>query len=81
MGIRINAGYRIIETVRIETSLEVVLGVLEGSHGTQYVTWQCRNGIDYFWGHYFLDFDAARRNLFERVLSLLPEGGNQNAAE
>lgn len=81
MGIRINAGYRIIETVRIDTSLEVVLGVLEGSYGTQYVTWQCKNGNNYFWGRYFDDFDAARRNLFKRVLEILPEGGNQNAAE
>lgn len=74
MGIRVNEGYRIIETVRINTSLEVVMAQNETRFGTQYATWQCKNAVDYFWGHYFIDYDAARRDLFERVLKLLPEG-------
>lgn len=72
MGIRMNQGYHIIEAVRIGTDLEVVLAQNETSIGTQYVTWQCRNGSDYFWGHYSMDFNEARRDLFQRVLEMLP---------
>lgn len=81
MGIRVNAGYRIIETVRIDTSLEVVMGQNTSSQGTQFVTWLCRNATDYYWGQYFDDYDACRRNLFVRVLAHLPGGGENNAAE
>lgn len=83
MGIRVNEGYRIIETVRINTTLEVVMGQSETRFDAQFVTWQCKNGHDYFWGHYFSDYDACRRDLFQRVLELLPEadGGEKNAAE
>lgn len=84
MGIRVNQGYRIIETVRIDTSLEVVMAQSESKLGSHYVTWQCKNGTDYYWGHYFDDCDAARRDLFKRVLGLLPEsddGGDEHAAE
>lgn len=40
MGIRVNQGYRVIEAVRIDTSLEVVLAQNDTRFGTQYVTWQ-----------------------------------------
>lgn len=83
MGIRVNQGYRVIEAVRIDTSLEVILAQNDTRFGTQYVTWQCKKGVDYFWGHYHTNFDAARRDLFERVLDLLPEvsGGDQRDSE
>lgn len=83
MGIRVNAGYRIIETVRIDTSLEVVMGQNMSDQGTPYVTWLCRNATDYYWGNYRDDYDDCRRHLFERVLNQLPggNGGQINAAE
>ena len=83
MGIRVNEGYRIIETVRIDTSLEVVMGQLETSYGMQYVTWRCTNANNYYYGHYFGNYEECRRDLFKRVLELLPEGngGQSNAAE
>ena len=69
---RINAGYKIIEAVRIDDDLEVVLGKNETDLGTVYVTWQCGHGNDYFWGHYFRkDFAAARRDLFRRAIDLI----------
>ena len=81
MGIRVNAGYRIIETVRIDTTLEVVMGQNMSDQGTQYVTWLCRNATDYYWGHYRDDYDDCRHHLFERVLEQLPQGkGGQNSA-
>lgn len=83
MGIRVNAGYRIIETVRIDTTLEVVMGQNTSDQGTPYVTWLCRNATDYYWGDYRDDYDERRRRLFERVLDQLPggNGGQSNAAE
>ena len=32
-----------------------------------FVTWECKNGDDYFWGHYFSDRLAAKRDLLERA--------------
>lgn len=83
MGIRVNAGYRIIETVRIDTTLEVVMGQNTSDQGTPYVTWLCRNATDYYWGDYRDDYDECWRRLFERVLDQLPggNGGQSNAAE
>ena len=72
MAERINAGYTIIETVRIADDLEVVLGKNATSFGDVYVTWQCGNGSDYFWGHYFkCDYAAARKDLFRRAIDLI----------
>ena len=82
MGIRMNQGYMIIEVVRINTILEVVLAQINTGCDTQYVTWQCTDGQNYYWGHYFMnDFNAARHDLFSRVLELLPEGGQQCESE
>lgn len=65
---RTNAGYTIIETARVNERLEIVLGRMETSLGTMFVTWQCLNGNDYFWGHYFNgDPDAARIDMRERL--------------
>ena len=68
MGIRTNQGYRIVETVRINTSLEVVMAQNETRFGTQYVTWQCENAVDYFWGHYYTDSRQAEADLSQRAL-------------
>jgi len=69
---RTNAGYTIIETARVNSRLEIVLGRMETSLGTMFVTWQCLNGDNYFWGHYFRDnHTAARRDLEERLQSEL----------
>lgn len=83
MEIRVNAGYLIIETVRIDTTLEVVMGQNTSDQGTPYVTWLCRNATDYYWGDYRDDYNECRRRLFERVLDQLPggNGGQSNAAE
>jgi len=83
MEIRVNAGYLIIEAVRIDTTLEVVMGQNTSNQGTPYVTWLCRNATDYYWGNYRDDYDKCRRRLFERVLDQLPggNGGQSNAAE
>ena len=65
---RTNAGYTIIEAARVNDRLEIVLGRKETSLGTVFVTWQCLDVDNYFWGHYFNgDPDAARCDMRERL--------------
>ena len=65
---RTNAGYTIIEAACVNNRLEIALGRKETSLGTVFVTWQCHDGDNYFWGHYFNgDPDAARRDMLERL--------------
>lgn len=61
---RINAGYTIVESCAIDDELEVVLGERRG----KYVTWRCRNGEDYYWGHYFDDPRAALKDYGKRIM-------------
>lgn len=65
MEIRTNAGFIITDSIHIGNS-EFVIGV-HTTAPNSFVTWQCRNGNDYFWGHYFEDRQSAERNLLERA--------------
>lgn len=60
---RTNAGYVIIRACSIDSRLEVVLG----SNAHQCVTWLCKDGEDYFWGHYFNNFMAALSDFGKRI--------------
>ena len=65
MDVRINQGYIITDSCHVGDS-EFVLGV----HSTapqQFVTWQCSNQTDYYWGHYFSDLFAAQKDLVARA--------------
>ncbi len=65
MNIRMNAGYIITDSVHVGEA-EFVLGV----HSTapkQFVTWTCKGGNDYFWGHYHSDLLSATKDLLERA--------------
>ena len=69
---RANAGYTITQSIHIGNT-EFVLGE-SSSDPAQFVTWACRNGDNYFWGHYMTDKLAALRDLLDRAgeeLSLL----------
>ncbi len=62
---RINAGYEIIDAIPVGNT-EFVLG--RNIHdGARYVTWECKNGDNYFWGHYFADRKDAVRDFYERA--------------
>lgn len=64
---RINAGYIITNSIPVGNT-EFVLGV----HQTvpdKFVTWQCRNKEDYFWGHYTDSLLKATKDLCERALN------------
>lgn len=45
---RTNAGYTITDSVHVG-DVEFVLG--EQENGKQFVTWECKAGNDYCWGH------------------------------
>lgn len=54
---RTNEGYIIIKSENIynDNKGEIVLGYNPKSK--MYVTWECQNKINYFWGHY-IDIEA-----------------------
>lgn len=62
---RINAGYTITDSIQIG-AIEFVLG----EHATapsRYVTWECRDGSNYYWGHYLSDRLDAVKDLLGRA--------------
>lgn len=62
---RVNAGYTITDSLHIGTT-EFVLG----EHTTappRYVTWECKNGSNYYWGHYMSDRLDAVKDLLDRA--------------
>lgn len=62
---RINAGYEIFDSIKIGKA-EFVVG--KNTHApSQYVTWECSNGDNYFWGHYFSDRSEALRDMYSRA--------------
>lgn len=68
MDKRMNAGYEIIESIRIEENTEVVLGKKETPFGTRYATWYCRDKANYNHGHYIDDYKVAKHDLLQRSL-------------
>ena len=64
MDWRKNAGYIITNQITIGKS-EIVLGVHE-SHPNMFVTWECNNKTDYYWGHYHTSLLAAQKDFCER---------------
>ena len=74
---RINGGYEIIENCTVGRT-ELVIG----HHPTApnpYVCWYCKNGTDYYWGHYCNSIEAAREKLNERYQTECNMPYNQSA--
>ncbi len=65
MSERKNAGYTIVESIHIGNT-EFVIGYKPGAP-SPYVTWECANGDNYFWGHYMDERHLAERDLLERA--------------
>ena len=59
MDLRINAGYIITDAIHVGNT-EFVLGVSEQAKA-QFVTWECKDGKNYFFGHYHSDLLAGAR--------------------
>ena len=64
MTMRTNAGYTITQSIHVG-STEFVLGE-SSTDPAQFVTWACKDGNNYFWGHYLNSRDAAERDLVAR---------------
>lgn len=62
---RTNAGYEITDSLHIG-KYEFVIGQ-NNSSPPMFVTWMCRNGNDYFWGHYVESREAAEEDLLLRA--------------
>ena len=65
---RINAGYKIIESVRTGINSEIVIGhAVNPSRPAQYVCWDCINGNDYNNGGYTMSYRQALAVMAERI--------------
>lgn len=61
---RVCAGYVITQSIKVKDT-EFVLG----EHPTtgMYATWQCKDGDNYFWGHYCTNKYDALKDLCQRA--------------
>lgn len=64
MNMRANAGYEIV-TALSACGREIVLGKNELG---VWVTWECEGGTNYYWGHYFNNHLAEKKDFCERLL-------------
>lgn len=65
MDKRVNSGYVITDSIHVG-NVELVLGV-NSSDPAQFVTWECRDGNNYYWGHYTPSHTEALRDLLDRA--------------
>ncbi len=71
MNIRINAGYIITDSIHVG-DYEFVLGVSQHV-ANDFVTWRCKDGSYYYWGHYHSDRFSAEKDLVERAAEKVRE--------
>lgn len=64
--IRTNAGFVITNAIPVGNR-EIVLGV-NMKNPQSFVTWECKEGTDYYWGHYTDNLIKATRDLCQRVI-------------
>lgn len=62
---RENAGYVIVEALHIGKA-EFVIGE-NPKAPAPYVTWECKDGSNYFWGHYLMTRESAEADLLKRA--------------
>lgn len=82
MNVRINQGYVITDSIHIGKA-EFVIGEMSNTPAP-FVTWECKDGNNYFWGHYLTTRKAAERDLLERAVPGTgvsnPQAGRDGAA-
>ena len=64
MDWRTNAGYIITNQIAIGES-EIVLGVHQ-TRPNMFVTWECDNKTNYYWGHYHTNLLDAQKDFCKR---------------
>lgn len=52
---------------KFNTVYEIVLAQADTNQGSVYVTWECKDGKDYFWGHYFSNKYRALEDYHQRL--------------
>lgn len=62
---RKNAGYTIVQSLMIGNT-EFVIGHHPAAPAP-YVTWECKDGNNFYWGHYMKERHEADRDLLERA--------------
>ncbi len=67
MQMRLNENYVITNSINVGNA-EFVLGV-NTKAPNQFVTWECKNGDNYFIGHYFNKLRDAQKDLCVRGLN------------
>lgn len=60
---RMNDRWEIVGSFPINEREEVVLAV----GGRDFVTWLCKDGTNYFWGHYFDTMNDAKEDFLKRA--------------
>ena len=65
MDMRTNAGYTITDAIRIG-NVEFVIGE-NAAYPAQFVTWECKGGNNYYWGHYMTNRLTALHDLLDRA--------------
>ena len=64
-SMRKNAGYTITESICVG-NVEFVLGE-NAAAPAHFVTWECKGGNNYYWGHYMTNKLTALRDLLDRA--------------
>jgi hypothetical protein len=68
----VNDCFAIIYSARINERTEIVVGKRNTEFGTDYVTWECTDGNNYYWGHYdFQSEQEACLDMYERAAKKL----------
>lgn len=65
-GMRENEGFIITSAIPVG-SKEFVLGV-NRENPQSFVTWECKGGADYYWGHYMNNLLKATKDLCQRAM-------------
>lgn len=60
MDWRTNAGYIITNSITIG-DIEIVLGI-HSKYPNKFVTWECKNKNDFYWGHYYNNLCQAQKD-------------------
>lgn len=64
---RRNSGFTIIRSARISSNEEIVIGYNPTYEDHKFVTWFCRNGNDYNYGHYVSTLTEAVKDFLKRI--------------
>lgn len=67
--VKTNAGYTIWESkmYRTQENGDNYVVLAENEKTGMWVTWECTNGTDFYWGHYYKSQTEATRDYYNRL--------------